>query len=595
MRVPFAVPTNRLSRLALAALCATGFAGVAIAFTAFAPASAQAQASQTTIRPTTPRSAPTAPLIAPDSLFPYHPGVDVAHYDFGITLPESGREFQGTATLTVNRRRTVDTLRLDLKAAMLVDSVLVGTRSRPFRRDAERVHIPLTGADGTHLTVTVRWHGTPDDGLIITESDKPPAAERGWRAFGDNWPDRARHWLPTVDHPSDKATVKWTVIAPSSLAVVANGTQTAHASLSSRQGYSAWQFTMRQPIPTYLMVIGAARMQETALGPTACGSGIDGACVPQSVWTFPEEASYVPGPFTEAGRVVQEFAKTATSFPFERLAHVQSSTRFGGMENATVIFYADNAFRRHSMGIGLIAHETAHQWFGNAVSPRRWEDVWLSEGFATYWTALYLRAARSDSAYHAELRNMRSTVLASKISAERPVVDTVGATSPMRLLNSNSYQKGGFVLRMLHGALGDSVFFAGVREYQRRFRHGTATTRELQHILERHAGRSLEPFFTQWLHRPGFAELTVKWRYDSTSRTLEATVSQGARFAPFALPLVLQLRDATGATQRVTLNLQATSTQILRMPLHLIGTPVTLDADPDVAILGEIRVEPQTP
>jgi aminopeptidase N len=576
--------TTSLLRRRLAIIAATSAIGLT------APFAISAQATRAVRAPTA-----TSAAIAPDSLFPYQPGIDVAHYDFGITLPGRGREFQGSAALTVNRRRTVDTLRLDLKSAMVVDSVLIGTRARAFRRDAERVHIPLQAADGSRLLVTVRWHGVPDDGLIVTERDSTAEAERGWRVFGDNWPNRARHWLPTVDHPSDKATVRWTVVAPSDLSVVANGVQTSQASLSSRQGFSAWQFTMRQPIPTYLMVIGAARMKETPLGRTACGSGIDGGCVPQSVWTFPQEANYVPGPFSEAGRVIEMFAKTATGFPYEHLSHLQSSTRFGGMENATAIFYSDNAFRRHNVGIGLIAHETAHQWFGNAVSPRRWEDVWLSEGFATYWAALYIRDSRGDTAYLGELRRMRSSVLRASVVTTRPVVDTVGAATPMTLLNANSYQKGGFVLRMLHGMLGDSVFFAGVREYQRRFRHGTATTGELQRIMERHARRSLDTFFTLWLHRPGFAEITVAWRYDATARMLETTVTQGSRFAPYALPLVLALRDANGATQRITLAVQATTTQTLRTPIGMIGTPIAVDADPDAAVLGDIRVEPRTP
>lgn len=188
------------------------------------------------------------------------------------------------------------------------------------------------------------------------------------------------------------------------------------------------------------------------------------------------------------------------------------------MENATAIFYSDNAFRRHNVGIGLIAHETAHQWFGNAVSRGVGKTCGCPEGFATYWAALYLRASRGDTAYLGELRRMRSSVLRASVVSSRPVVDTVGAVAPMTLLNANSYQKGGFVLRMLHDMLGDSVFFAGVREYQRRFRHGTATTGELQRIMERHAARSLDAFFLQWLHRPGFAELTVTWRYDAATR-----------------------------------------------------------------------------
>src|SRR6185437_2757688 len=171
---------------------------------------------------------------------------------------------------------------------------------------------------------------------------------------------------------------------------------------------------------------------EYPLGNTACGYGADAAegnardvknCVKQFVYVAPEQRPTLPGAFNQAGEIVRYFSSLVGNFPYEKLAHLQSSTRFGGMENATAIFYDDAAFRTGRMNEGLIAHETAHQWFGDAVTEREWPHVWLSEGFATYFAALWTRAARGDSGFRAQMAGIRSTVIGDTVSVtKRPVI-----------------------------------------------------------------------------------------------------------------------------------------------------------------------------
>ena len=570
--------------------CARVAGAIALMIAGFvAPASILAQ---TTKRPpAAPRKASTpaavatpvvSPTVAPDSTHPYRPGVDVTHYAFTLRLPQSGTAIEGRAVVEVSRRLSTDTLILDL-VGLHVDSVQVGARSRAFARDSVSIRIPLMATDGAALSVTVTYHGEPSDGLIIRETQ-----ERGWSAFGDNWPNRARFWLPTVDHPSDKATVAWTVIAPTELAIVANGVRGEHAALPN--GYTRTQFSLSQPIPTYLMVIAAAKMVMTSLGTTACGAGEKGACVPQAVWTFPAQQSTMPGTFAEAGKIVAFYSRIGGPFAYPQLSHLQSATRFGGMENATAIFYSDDAFKRNAVGVPLIAHETAHQWFGDAVTPRRWQDVWLSEGFASYWAPLYLRESSGDSLFRVRMNEIRNEILASPVVASRPVVDTVGAATPNTLLNVNSYQKGAWVLHMLRAEVGDSAFFDGIRDYQRAFRNGTATTENLRASLEKRAGASLRPFFEQWLHRPGYAELNVSWSFDAAKRVATFTVQQGDKFPPYGVALVVALRDATGNEERHTLHLDPTSAQSIQVPVFRIGAPTLVVLDPDVQLLAKLTL-----
>ena len=528
--------------------------------------------------------------VAPDSLHPYRPGIDVRNYAFDITLPKTGKLIVARAMVMVWRRMTVDTLVLDL-VKMTVDSVQVGRSPRAYVRDSSTIRIPLLPEDGAEVRVLIKYHGEPADGLIINETP-----ERGWSAFGDNWPNRARYWLPTVDHPSDKAIVLFTVDAPSELKVIANGarsTGVTGSDMSATQvGFTRTRFTIKAPIPTYLMVIAVAKMDGTNLK-GAVGAGEGGAIVNQAVYTFPAEKSYVPGPFTEAASILEFFAKTAGPFAYEQLNHLQSATRFGGMENATAIFYSDNAFKNHSVSTGLIAHETAHQWFGDAVTPRRWQDVWLSEGFASYFAPLYVQHSQGDSAFLASMNQIRTQILAAPVVMMRPVVDTVGAATPNELLNANTYQKGAFVLHMLRSDIGDDAFFQGIRDYQKKYRNGTATTDNLRVAFEKAAGASLIPFFDQWLHRPGYADLDVKWRLNASKRTVTFTVHQGQALAPFAVPLVVLLRDAAGKEELHTLHVQPQTDQTFEQPLSFIDNPTIVVLDPKVELLAKLTVSKQ--
>jgi aminopeptidase N len=526
----------------------------------------------------------------------------VVDYDLALTLPDTGKRIEGLATLTVVRLGAADTLVLDLTEPK-VSRVWQGEKPVGFSQDAEHVRIPVGGVRGDTLKVRLEYAGRVTDGLIIgTDS-----AGR-WVAFGDNWPNRARHWIPSLDHPSDKATVTWTVNAPSDRRVVANGklgwilglpkdTLDAKAvAPDARGGFPSSQLWPRmltrwresRPIPVYSMVIAAAPLVRYDLGPTACGWAEGGGCVDQMVYVAPEQRGTLPGEFARAGDVVEFFARLIAPFPYEKLAHVQSSTRFGGMENASSIFYADAPFRRGGTRAATIAHETAHQWFGDAVTERTWGHLWLSEGFATYFEELWTRHAFGDSAFRRELSDTRAQIVRDNTVASRPVIDTE-QTNLMSLLNTNSYQKGGWTLHMLRTLVGDSAFFRGVREYWTSHRHGTALTDDLMAAVERQAGTKLGWFFDQWLRRPGYASLTTGWRYDPAQRRVVIEVTQGDRFAPYRLPLTVAVTDADGSVRRVRVDVPAQRAFIITLPLELGAQPRAVTFDPDVELLAEFK------
>jgi len=312
--------------------------------------------------------------------------------------------------------------------------------------------------------------------------------------------------------------------------------------------------------------------------------------VPQAVYTAPEQRPMLPGAFAQAAEIVRYFASVVGPFPYEKLAHLQSSTRFGGMENATAIFYSDEAFRRGTMNEGLIAHETAHQWFGDAVTEREWAHLWLSEGFATYFAALFTGHAHGDSAFRADMRRIRVAVLSDVQSVPaRPVIDTA-QKNLLALLNRNSYEKGGFVLHMLRRQIGDSAFFGALRAYYAAHRDGNALTDDLRAAMERASGQDLRWFFDQWLRRPGYADLDVTWSYDPSSQLVSVEVVQSSRFGAFRLPLTLERRERDGTVRRETLIVPAEQRTRMVLAGRSASPPRSLEADPDVDLLARIDV-----
>lgn len=496
---------------------------------------------------------------------------------------------KGCAVISAVRTKDAERLSLDL-VDLKVDSVYADGRPAEYRREPPTIDLFIGSADQGRpdtVLVTVWYGGEVLDGLIIRND------RRGrWAAFGDNWPDRARRWLPTIDRPDAKATVSWNVVAPADRNVVANGQFVEKRAFppdkqnpSIPRALTRWK-TYR-PIPPYLMVIAAGPLMQVDLGLTAPGLSEFPPGVPQSVYAVPELSDYLPGPFKRAGDIVTLFSTLVAPFPYEKLAHVQSSTRFGGMENASAIFYADDAFMRRSVSTGLIAHETAHQWFGDAVTPKTWGHLWLSEGFASYFEQLWVERSEGAEAFRTGMKQLRQEILQSDVTFSRPVIDTL-QTNLIALLNTNSYQKGAWTLHMLRSMLGDTLFFGGIREYYRRHRHSSVTSDDLCEVLESAAHKNLKWFFDQWLRRPGMPEFSATWRFNDRTRTLTVEVLQTARGEPYAFPLTVEVLTSQGKSSAVVLEIPAERKVTLHVPVVLAAQPVAVVFDPRAELLASI-------
>ena len=531
---------------------------------------------------------------AADHTGPYAPAINVLHYDVELAFDAGAPQIWGRATLRLNRLADApDPVALDLTGLAVTDVRLDGVTSG-FRTERGLLILDPSPVPGPH-EVEVFYRGTPDDGLIMGSN-----VHGAPTVFADNWPNRARFWFPSVDHPSDKATVRFTVHAPRGWQVISNGeldgqpTATALDALtilghSGTGEHDTWIWSSDVEIPSYTMVVGAADFHIRSVGLAACGrapaSRRPDGCVDVSYWVFPPDSARGREIFARADQMVDFFSERVGPFPYEKLANVQSATRFGGMENATAIFYSERSIASGQLGEGTVSHEIAHQWFGDSVTERDWSHLWLSEGFATYFGALFFEAADGVEPFRQIMRASRQRILASGVVASRPVIDK--DESLYALLNDNNYPKGGWVLHMLRGVLGDDTFFSGISTYFERYTNGTALTEDLQAVMEEVSGQALGWFFDQWLRSPGFPVVDVQWTWDGSASEVEVTIEQvqDRSWATYRMPVTLDIRDGSGG-RRHEVEIDGRQTR-LRLPAS--APPTEIVFDPDGWILAQVR------
>jgi aminopeptidase N len=486
--------------------------------------------------------------------YPRQPGIDVRGYVFRIELKDDTPAISAEADVDVAFKADhVRELWLDLigpsadgKTGMTVSSVTSGTDALSFTHDGGRLRIQLgtSGKAGERRRVTIRYAGVPADGLLIGPNKH---AQRVF--FGDNFPDRARHWLPTVDHPSDKASCEFVITAPEAYQVVAPGALVETTSLAGNRRLTRYRETV--PITTYCMVIGVARFAVETVG--------EAGGAPVQSWVYAEERDPGFADFRVALKPMQLFSWRVGPYSYEKLANVQSKTRYGGMENASTIFYSEGAVTGRGTNEGLFAHEIAHQWFGDSVTESDWDHTWLSEGFATYFTHVYNEYTFGYDTMVRGLRRDRDSIIRYFERNPASAIVTPANAKLDNILSTNSYQKGGWFLHMLRRMVGDDVFWRGVSAYYVRFQNGNALTDDFRRVMEEVSGKPLGDFFRQWVFTPGQPTLAGSWTWANGVLSVEIRQTQTAATV-YKTPLdigILVDRAAAPRVETVTLDQRA--------------------------------------
>ena len=531
----------------------------------------------------------TAASTARADTYPRQPGVDVVHYAFHLTLSDDTDVIEGETTIqlrVVQDGLAIVTLDLAQRPqpkapdrGMTVSAVSEAGAPLKFEHTGDRLSVQLApaGRAGEERRITIGYKGIPATGLLIANN------KHGERTFfSDNWPIKARHWLPTIDHPYDKATSEMIVNAPAHYQVVSNGLLVEETDLGNGRRLSHWRQSV--PIATWLNVIGVARF---AVEHRPAWRGL-----PIETWVYRQDRDSGFAVFADPTVAVLEFLSDHVGpYSYERLGNVQANGVKGGMESATSIFYGDDSAKdpRSTRWRNVIIHEIAHQWFGNAVTENDWDHVWLSEGFATYFTQLFIEHAYGRDEALAGLRTSRDTI--REFYAKNPdyrVVHDNLADMDQVLSGPGTYQKGAWTLHMLRGIIGDAAFWTGIRDYYHRYQNGNATTADFRRAMEQASGQQLGWFFDQWLTRGGFLKLRARWSYDATAKQLRLEVEQLQPGPPFRMPIEVGLdfdSEPRTRTERIEVQNQR---ETLTLPLDRPPKSVALDPRGYVLMDAEI-------
>lgn len=519
--------------------------------------------------------------------YPRNYAIDMIHYAFELRLSDSSNEIAGRASITaLFKGDDIRQLRLDLinKSAqregkgMVVESVSLNDRPLAYKHVDDALFIELGQASEKNKSYTfvVRYKGVPAGGMKIGPTK---FGDRGF--FNENWPNLTRHWLPTVDHPYDKATSEFIVTAPIRYKVISNGLLQEESQLNKDFKLTHWKQSV--PVSSWLFVLGVAEFAVQYVDQFE-GKSIE-------TWVLAKDREPGFHDFASPTRqVLQFYSEYVGPYAYEKLANVQSPSVGGGMETSSAIFYGEKLINgKADIRLrNVVIHEIAHQWFGNAVTESTWDDAWLSEGFATYFTLLFQEYAYGHDEYIGGLRKSRKTVLDfyKKDSTYSIIADRTA--EKQEVTNVITYQKGAWVLHMLRERMGHDHFRKGIQAYYRKYMNANATTADFVREMELASGMTLEAYLQQWLNKPDVLKLRGDWTYDARNKQVVINLSQvqSSGFL-FNSPVEFQVFEAGKRdTEPVTFELHEKTAQY-RIPCTTKPSAVLID--PRTVLLAEME------
>jgi aminopeptidase N len=470
---------------------------------------------------------------------------DVRHIKGELTLDPDKSEVRGTVTHTIAPIEPgLKAFTLDCGPRLKVEAVKVDGSDCKFEHKNKILTITLDRPRpaGEAMTVAVTYRGSPRRGMYFIPAD----ADHGVCVWTQGEPDENRDWLPSYDYPNDRATSEMIVTAPKPLTVVSNG---ALVGTEEDRRTTTFHWKMDVPHPSYLISLAAS----------------DFAVYRDSYKTLPVEY-YVPRAVDEAtarrtlGKTPAMIAffgeKLGVPYPYPKYAQVfVPEFTWGGMENISATTLNDNALidavgARERDADGLVAHELAHQWFGDLVTCKDWSHIWLNEGFASFFDAVYTEHDLGDDAYRLKLDGDRRGYIAGDQVYRRPIVEE-RYDDPLKLFDGVTYPKGACVLHTLRGLLGDDAFWAGIRRYLKDNREKVVSTDDFRKAMEAASGKDLAWFFDQWTKKAGHPELKARWRFEDEDGSVRVVVEQVQTLDDqtplFRLPTTLELTDDDGA------------------------------------------------
>ncbi|MFE9954455.1 M1 family metallopeptidase [Micromonospora sp. NPDC005299] len=435
--------------------------------------------------PTSERSfAPGAPG-AGDAYFPSYGngGYDVAHYTVKVRYDPASDRLTGTTALRATATANLSAFNLDL-AGLTVRSVTVdGAKSGHTRAGNELVVTPATGlTSGNGFVAEIRYDGQP------AALDNDVLGESGWLHTSDGavalgQPESASTWYPVNDHPSDKATYDIEITVPKGLTAVSNGVPKGR---STKGGWTTWRWSEDAPMASYLTMVAIGKFRVTT--GEHKGRPVYSAVTTQVAEGAPDRS------IARTVEVADYLESIFGPYPFDAYGGVvvaDDRIRYALETQSRPVYSA--GFFRQGDNSGVVAHELAHQWYGDSVSLQRWQDIWLNEGLATY--AEWLWAEHAGESTVQRTFEQRYGAASSQVWRTPP-----GKPGLANLFGRSVYERGGMSVHALRVAVGDSAFFTILRTWAAEKKNGNATTDEFVALAERVSGKKLDKLFDAWLY-----------------------------------------------------------------------------------------------
>jgi len=522
----------------------------------------------------------------------------IPHLFLDLALDFETKSVTGSATLDFERvAASASELSLDA-VGFQIESVRLSTgkafADTPFDYDGDT--LTVRGLDGVDAgKVEIRYRATPRRGMYFLAPDAK-VKNRPKQVWTQCQDEDARHFIPCHDKPHVKMTSELRVSVPNGFVALSNGelidSQTPAPGSRNPKPW-VYHFRLDKPHPSYLLTLVAGNF--TIIDDRSADLG-KSKQVPVRYYVPPARKKDTARSFGETPRMIELFSRlTGVPFPWQRYSQiVVSDFIFGGMENTTATTMYEHVLldERAVLDItsnDLVAHELAHQWFGDFVTCRDWSHAWLNEGFATFMEHVEREDRLGRDEYDYGVSSDNDTYLhEASARYSRPIVCRDYA-EPIDLFDRHLYEKGGLVLHMLRRQLGDEAFWTGVRSYLEAHAYGVVETNDLQRALEKVSGCSLERFFDAWVYRPGHPELKVKVSWDDG--LLSVTVKQTQKLgdtAEFQFELEVEVGSRAGGVSRHKKAVTAGSDTFV---IRLAERPTFVAFDPDLRVVGELTFE----
>jgi aminopeptidase N len=515
--------------------------------------------------------------------YPGDDNVDVTYYRLNLSLTYSPKYLIGAVVINVKAKTNLTSCFLDLNSALKVDSVKVAEKKINFVHINNRLNITLsqTLGAGQIASINVYYQGVPSTGGFGSFSFGTINQNKSQAIWSLSEPYGSPDWFPSKDNPSDKADSSdvW-ITAPSYFVSVSNGT--LQKVITNINGTKTYQWKNRYPIAPYLISVACSNY--TQYNNYFKYNATDSMLVSHYVQ---------PDNLTTANKqnldhtvtMLKLFSDKFGAYPFLKEKYGHAECGFGGgMEHQTCSSMGN-------YGQSLIAHELAHQWFGDKITCQSWEHIWLNEGFATYGEAIWQEYLGGKTAYNAFIQAQATR---AKNATGSIFVRNIANAS--EIFNSNrSYAKGSIVLHMLRGIVGDDKFFQILRTYAAsKYAYANATTEDFQSIAEAVMGQKLDYFFKEWIYGEGFPTYSFGWTYEPKANNvyrINLTVKQSTRTTEptlFIMPIPFQIKTSAQDSTAIVFNNQAEQ----YFNIDVKGKPETITLDAENWILKNLDSTP---